>query len=198
MSQFLDRLRLAKAPYVVTILFASIGWGVTHTVDRLLASPIIEFTTELKPTATNKTIVVTLHNISHDKIFKKLSFTLMLPEGTGTFVSAKKVPVPPAWDGDIDASAEGHTANFLFPALHPGWEVRLIAKFSGDSSPTLYLQDSETAVRLVSPSWETFLVTYELQFIIGMIVTWAILVLVLLMTGVNSSEPRELGLDLTP
>jgi len=33
-----------KVPFIVTVLLAAIGWAVTHTVDRLQATPTVEYT----------------------------------------------------------------------------------------------------------------------------------------------------------
>lgn len=192
MSGFLYSLRVEKAPYLVTILFASLGWGTKHTVDRILASPTIEYTYEVRDTSQNKSVTVTLRNVSHDKIFKNLLFVLLLPpDAPGEFLSVKKTALSPAWEGDNPPHKTKHSGTFDLPALHPNWEVRLVATFSGDISPTLRLHSSETSVRLVQPSVETFLVKHELLFFTSMIIIWALVILVLLSYRKNTLDLPE-------
>lgn len=163
-----------RLPYIVTMLFAAMGWGVTHSVDRLLSSPVVQFETETK-TAGNKTsFVVTLRNLSHDRLYKNLRLIFLLPsKDGGEFLTAQTIAKPPAWDGDRPPTVTAKSVQFDLPALHPSSEVALRAEFIGAVVPIVRLERAEPTVRLVAPSFETFLLKHEFKIIVGALLVWA-------------------------
>jgi hypothetical protein len=194
MSRFIDSVAFEKAPYILTVLFALIGWGMKHSVDRLLGSPILAFTSEVTPAGAHQLITITLQNISHDKSFKDLKFVLIFPRTpSGKFVEASKVATPPAWDGDQPAYLSEHSVEFDFPVLHPNWEVKLGAKFSGKVIPVFRVSKSETPLRVIPQSLETILVRHELQIILGMIAFWFLLILVIIVVLGHRKQANKLA-----
>ena len=51
--------RIEKIPYIITILIAFTGWGMTHIVNRLLQSPIIEYNLQKSQFVTLKIFDIT-------------------------------------------------------------------------------------------------------------------------------------------
>jgi len=188
MPRLLGILQLEKMPYIVTLLFLSIGWGVTHTVDRALKSPIIELSTEIKG-ANPRRMVATVRNVSHDVSFKNLTFTFLLPEGH-KFSEAFAHATPPAWEGNAAPRTAARSATFDLPALHPEGEIRLVVAFEGKTLPELRLQSAESAVRLVQPSFETFIVRHETTLIAGMMTLWIVAIVVVLFYSDAGGERR--------
>lgn len=175
-----------KAPYIVTILFGSLGWGLTHATDRVLNSPMIEYAIEPGSEASERNIRVTLENISHTEAFRSLEFALLAPSGA-TFKdgSAITVPTQPAWEGEIAARAETRSAIFPVSQLHPGWRLELRAALIGPGTPRLVLRQSgpSQAIRLVPASLETWIARNELVLTLVMVGLWMILIVVILGIG---------------
>ena len=195
MSRLLDVLGLEKLPYVATLLFTAIGWGATHTVDRVLKSPILEYSTTLSQGAGKSTISVRIRNISHDQIFKNLAFVFLLPPNSGKFTEAKKIATAPAWEGDVEPAKADDSVEFELPFLHPNGEVELSAVYEGGQPPTVRLERADGAVRLVKPSVETFLVRHELCVVAAMITLWAATIVFLLTHASSGAASSRQGLD---
>jgi hypothetical protein len=171
-----------KLPYVVTLLFAAIGWGVTHTVDRVLKAPIIEYRTQVVPgpDAETSVFIAKLRNLSHDRVYGKIAVVFLLPASShGKFTYARVDATPPAWEGRAQPKWEGRSVRFNLPALYPAGELALSAHYTGDSAPLLRLAEAENALRLTGPSLETFLVDHEITIIVCAISLWAVLLLFL-------------------
>ena len=82
-SYLKNALTAEKAPYIATLLFAAIGWTVTHTVDRWLNMPLIEYDVFHKYNVFN----LTLENITDDKVFENFFVVLRLhPEENVKFM----------------------------------------------------------------------------------------------------------------
>lgn len=163
-----------RLPYVVTLLFAAVGWGVTHTVDRVLKSPVVEYQTKVLAGAKQSSLVVTLRNLSHERVYEDVSITFLLRgKEAGQFISARKTAVPPAWEGDVEPMVTAQSVQFDRLTLHPAWEVMLTAQFNGPVSPVVHLVSAKPTVRLVPPSLETFLLNNEVKVILGALLLWA-------------------------
>jgi len=187
-----EALRSSSAPYVLTILFASVGWGITHAVDRVLKSPALEFRPKVSELdSSQKKFRVQIENISRDRSFSDLEFVFLLdPKQSGRFVSSPSViPVSPAWEGDQAPEQKDHSVVFPIPMVHPGWLLTLEAQYTGPQQPAFRLRKSGQPVRLVTPSAETFFVKHEISFIGGTILLWLIVVVVIISTQPPVTQP---------
>jgi hypothetical protein len=189
----LHRLAKEKMPYLVTLLFGALGWGATHTVDRLLESPIIEYTTWAAPATQFRIFSLSIYNVSQKQAFNGLTLVFLLPKGSGKFLpnSARIVASPPAWEGEAAPDTRQQSIIFTLPTLHPDGQVRFEAGFEGDTLPAIRLSTAVGPVRLVPPSLETFLVKHELCVLIGMMLFWALCILVLLLRPDTSPSVPE-------
>jgi len=59
-------LLLEKVPYLLTVLFALVGWAVVHIVDRIEKTPTIEYCVETTHGSSKNHYEYTITNISHD------------------------------------------------------------------------------------------------------------------------------------
>lgn len=170
-----------RLPYLVTLLFAAVGWGVTHTVDRVLKSPIVEYQTQVSTTPAGKVFHVRLRNLSQDRVYKNVRLVMLLPvTKQGVFESAGVDPKPPAWEGAAGPLVKDYSVQFHLPALYPSWEFELKAKFTGSEVPVLRMSEADPALRLAGPSLETFLFDHEITIIAVAIGVWAALLLLLI------------------
>lgn len=170
-----------RLPYVVTLLFAAIGWGVTHTVDRVLKSPIVEYRTQTRSVDAHQVYTVRLRNLSREAVYENVNFVFLLSSSRdGVFVDADIVAVPPAWEGDKPPLRQKHSVQFPIPALYPAWEFELRARYTGSQVPVLRMEKSKTPFRLSPPSLETFLYDNEIPVIAASIGIWAALLLFLI------------------
>jgi hypothetical protein len=150
-----------KVPYLVTIFFASLGWVVTYSVERMDKSPTIMFRTTQQDSGGQKTINVRIENITRDKVFTNLQFACVLERDGDKFIRPWIAPVPPATEGQVAPTVAGHSLTFNVAQLQPGWQLDLGAEYDGSGKPSFRLENSSDTVRLVTPSVETFVVLHE-------------------------------------
>jgi hypothetical protein len=180
MTSFDRVVRLEKFPYLLTLLFVLLGWGLTHTVDRLLDSPLIEYTVKQEAKEGSVNIEYQITNITRDKLFKGLSFLVMLPDTPkARIVKASWAVLPPI---RLDPSAKEPDTNamraiYYVPQFHPNCSIRLQVLISGSVVPPLRFSSSDTAVMLIHSSLQTFLVRNEICILVILMATWSIAIL---------------------
>lgn len=190
-------LKTEKFPYLLTILFALIGWGLTHSVDRLINSPIIEYKLKKEFSENGgKTVSYEITNISRDRLFENLEFKLLCKRGyKGKFLKAKSKPFPPM---DLPEEVEfgDEYVKITIPEFHPDWKFILTVKMSEDFYPTLHFSSKNSAtgnkpIRLLQSGFETCIIKHELQIIVGLIALWllTIVIYLALIGKKNNSEP---------
>src|ERR1700747_591009 len=108
-----------KAPLIVTLVLAIIGWAVTHVVDRLIDTPTIELDRTTRSDKTGSSVSLRLTNLAHDKAFRKIEVVVTAPEGE-TITDFAVVPVEPAFEGGAPATTSGRSGDFTFPEIQPG------------------------------------------------------------------------------
>lgn len=192
-------LKTEKFPYLLTILFALIGWSLTHSVDRLINSPIIEYKLKKECSGNGRKLVsYEITNISRDRLFENIEFKLLCKRGCkGKFLQAK-LKLPPPMDISEEVEMDDDYVKFSIPELHPDWKLLLTVEMSEDFNPTLHFSSKKSAndnkpIRLLRSSFETYLIKHELKIIIGLIVFWSLLIILylVLIGGKNNSGSRE-------
>lgn len=94
MSQIANLIKLDKIPYLLTVLFLLLGWSVSHIADRLLSAPIVEYHYDEAIKGDVKTVEYTINNISYDKLYKNLRFSILSTPDT-CIDKVEVFPVPP-------------------------------------------------------------------------------------------------------
>jgi len=180
--------KIDKLPYLLTILFVLVGWGLKHSVDRLLKSPIIEYKMEKSGLKKGQLIVYEITNISRDTVFRNLQFEFLVDTEKSKFMQDKcKLTIHPPLNIQKRADkGDGHF-KFSLEEFHPSCKVGVDLELSGDVSPTLHfstISDSGSPtsqpVMLLSSSFDTLLVKHELGIIKVLVLVWVALILVFL------------------
>ena len=181
-------LTLEKIPYLLTMLFALIGWTLTHIADRLLQSPIIEYRVEEQQDNNDRTVSLTLTNISKDKLFKDVQFDWLIQDiNKGKFIrdSSYLTEFPPMTLQTTEETEEDHV-RFTIKEFHPSWKLQLTSKVLGSALPTLHfstmsnIQEKNPTVEpifLIDASFETFLVKNELEILFYLLLLWFLLIM---------------------
>lgn len=180
-KMFRDIIKIKKFPYLVTILFLSIGWGLTHIVDRILQSPIIEYKLTVKECSKDwKILSYLITNISRDKSFQGLKFSLVLEDSKkGRFLSIIGPKLyPPIWESKSGEKPhlEPEYVEFDVKELQPNSKVGVEIKLSGDYYPDLRFSSENQTIILLKANCETFLVKNEFYIILGLIGFWFVLI----------------------
>ncbi len=167
---------LDKAPYIITIILAGLAWTVTHLADRLLGTPLLTYESRILRNGNDQTYYLVLKNITHDKTFKKVH--LILAAGAdGVITEGTVIPIQPAWEGDTPPIVAGRTFDYTFPEIQPGsqFEVPVTFRGSGELTPRI---SAEGIVDVRQPSWETFVVEYEILILIAIIAIGVLIFLI--------------------
>src|SRR5205085_10638134 len=123
-----------KAPYIVTLLVAALGWTVNRTVTVLTESPTIAFKIDHKGD-NNRVVACHIKNVSRTRQFHELQFLLSADssgdvQGRATLIdhSARIIAIPPAFSIATASITPGRDmAIFDVPLLQPGWALDLDA-----------------------------------------------------------------------
>lgn len=191
-----------KGPFLLTVILATLGWGITHVTERFSNADTVEYRLETSPepaadgTADLKEVNVTLHNLSlattyYNRRFllrkHQMSSLIFLTDMTDSRLSPDVVPDGTVWFGEEgqQRAIEPSSGRILYriPQLPPDGRVTLTAYYRGTGQPLLQVHlDSESreTMRLVSASPETFIVRNEttlilqclLAFTLGYLVLW--------------------------
>lgn len=198
-----------ETPILVTALFAAVGWGSTHIIDRIVNSPTVKYDVIIEKKEKEGSNVyykttVEIHNISLNTSFKNVEFFLRRASNSDvTFFEndkskAEVIPTPPVWaasDFGPDklpkplANVDPRGVAFTVPSLPPNGRVNLVAYFQGTGEPVLQVR-SKTAMLLSSPSFKTWLAINEFPIIVTVIIIWALVVMLLLSWGAPASKPQ--------
>jgi len=180
-------LTTEKTPYILTILFLALGWTVTQVSTDLAKSPIIEYQSCKKNHPNVTEHIFTITNISSEKLFTNLKFTLRPVDTTAKCLGKPEMIIPPPTElkgtsPDVGATEpeciQDKYAVYKLPQFQPGASIQLVMKTDKSSDINKYVWCKE-AVRLVELSFfKTTIVKERLQIMIWSIAIWAILIII--------------------
>jgi hypothetical protein len=171
-------LHAKDAPYLLTILFAMLGWTFTHGIDRLLSAPTLEY--ECKTDTVG--VACALENLSQDKVFRNLHFTIQVPRGSIANPQADWLQPCTGDRDDPQPSIANGGASYHFGTLHPGCGVKVLLETKGQGPSELRVTASaEAAVKMVQKSVLTRLVRSEFPILFGAVVGWSLLIVIYLL-----------------
>jgi len=174
-------LKSENMPFFITAIIAILGWSLTHIVDRLIKSPIIEYKIIERIEGKQIKSVYQFTNITRDRLFKNIEFQLLLDNpSTGNFFIEDEcfLQIPPPLNIKGKEKKGLSYFNFRVDALHPNCSIRAVVKISGDNKPTVHFityenKDNKTQpIMLVSNSFDTYLIKNELELIKYLILIW--------------------------
>jgi hypothetical protein len=186
MTKILKAISGEKVPYLITVLFVSVGWVITYSVDRVNNSPTVIYTTSERDSGQTRFFTVEIRNATRTVRLTNLVVSVRL-EGKDSHSIIQHVaiePMPPAWNGNqAPSGASGDMADFPIEYLQPGWCFQLITQFSGADVPKVYLTKSPDPVRFVEPTIETWFLRHEMTILIAMLgVYTGLIVLIIVYT----------------
>lgn len=190
-----------KAPYLLTIVFLALGWTISQVSTDLAKSPIIEYKSCKKDNTNGSENIFTITNISSEKLFTDLKFTLRIAGTTNSkCIGVPKMMIPPPTDLKGLYQGGGATqptciddkhAEYIIPQLHPGASLQLVMKTDKNTDVNIYIWCKE-AVRLVESSITTFIIKHRLNILLWTIVIWTLLIIAYFIIILNSNtEPQH-------
>lgn len=154
-------LNKKETPYLITILVALAGWSITHVADRVLKSPVVEYTISTNTTVDPRIIKVSALNLSN-KAFANLRFELQ-----GANVKACNPPMafePPAWASSSGPEEGTDGVGFVISQLQPNWQITICGLYRGDKAPIFVLKDAggpDQPIELRQPALATWVLKNE-------------------------------------
>lgn len=171
-----------KAPFILAILLALIGWSMTHIVDRSLEDPIIEYSIKKKEVIENQmNLTYTLQNISRNKMFRYIEFIFKLSSSSNAkFVEADcHITVCPPLEIKEEPESGIDVYKILVKEFHPNCDFSVDLVISDKSIPALVIQTYASdphleydkqpgtqAIRLVKKNIETYLIKNETKIFV--------------------------------
>jgi hypothetical protein len=170
-----------KAPYIITLAFAGLGWTITHSVQRLEAIPILAYSAS-GPTGgeTSGKLTYSVANLSQ-RTFRNIYLHLAPVRDRKPHLSVPETEylppgmANPVWDRA--AVMDGEMAVFSIAELQPGWTVRLRAAAKTNEARLMYYTEEETKpeappFRLMEAGFMTWMVDNEFGVLVGVIASW--------------------------
>lgn len=163
-----------RAGLLLSVAIGTIGWLITHYVDRATQAPTVEYSLSsancsgppAKPTCDYR---YTVSNLTRTQAFGSVQFEFISPRG-GKAHKLWVEPVEPAHEGDVQPEVVDSTASFQLAPLLPGATVTIVVKATGPR-PTMKVKSSE-ALRFSPLTLETDLVRNEMKLIVALILIW--------------------------
>lgn len=167
-----------KAPFLVTIALAVIGWAAIHVEDRVVNSPTIEFYPRTEIRYHQSILVIRLTNLTDNVTFSGLLLELFPPKGT-TIGPLRVVPVEPAYQGSEPAiNDDGKSARVQFAEIQPGGVFYAYASYKGLRRPYIEIELPNGTARITTPSPETWIAQNEVKILMGLAAFGVLFILV--------------------
>jgi hypothetical protein len=180
MGNFLTVIAGEKVPYLVTILFASMGWLITHSVDQIDKSPTVTFEASTKAVGSKYLYTVDLHNVTRTVRVKDLKFGVQI-EGKACNVDRAEIKsLPPASSGNSPATWSGCSAAFSIDNLEPNNLFQLSTEYSGEGSPRFYLASASGSIRLITPSLESYFSEHDIPIMVAILVIYLVFIVLVI------------------
>jgi hypothetical protein len=181
-----------KAPWLVTLILGVLGWLLSHTVDRIISSPTVEYDIRQYQGGDRRGVIVHLRNITRDKSFDHVQATVTFPDGKN--FKWGMVAAAPASEGDEPPVHQGATVSFAMPLLMPGTKVGFAASATGTAEPVVRIWSAASQpVRLQRRGAETFFARHETGVMTGLIALWLVALLIILVLARRASKAAAGG-----
>jgi hypothetical protein len=160
-----------NAPYLFTLIIATLGWLLTRAVDEMTKSPLVAYSiSESVNGKGGRQFSVRVHNISAATAFRNLYVVLTNLDGErSSFTDAKIEYEPPAYVDKLRKTEAyyGNTwAGILLTDLQPKTAVRLVTQIQGLDVPVVRCESATDTVRLVKTGLRTCLLEHETEILL--------------------------------
>ena len=192
-----DLFAAEKAPYLVALFIAAVGWTIVRTTDRMSATPLVEYLVQTQVTAGNSShTTVRVRNITTSVRFSCFELTVASVRNSSLRFDPSQPHGLVIRGGVLSkvskSATEPELARFIVQDFNPGADLEIGLKTAGNDSPRLLaspcLPTSKENVEpvLIERSPTSRLVEHELFFLWLGLLTW--LVLILLMFAAQRSS----------
>ncbi|MGE0874114.1 MAG: hypothetical protein AB7O31_05515 [Burkholderiales bacterium] len=170
-----------KVPYMLALFVGALGWAVSHTSERLISSPTVEYSIAYDPVDPvkpdeRKRVTVRIRNLSDKETFRNVTFVLRRQSESAMlkFIGGSSAIVPraPAWIGESEAVEQEDAVQFSLALVPPGSTIELHADVSGIDEAVFQGKVKDGSFRLVKCSLATFVVRNEFWIIFVGLVVW--------------------------
>ena len=183
-------LSYEKVPYLLTILFAALGWTLLQFSSELTQSPVLEYSKTLCGNKETK-VIYTFTNLSNDTLFTELHAKIMFRTQRGKELVKDDLKlqlraVPPHGIGQPNKPEMGTRSirsetildyvSFHIPRLSPGAIVTASVKSNKKFTPQLVIE-CDKAIKILESSYQTGLLKYRFTFLLVLIAVWSLLIM---------------------
>ncbi len=174
--------KLTDAPIILGLLLAFVAWGTKHIVDRVTATPIIEYrmgwmdkkqydewkekyktdvlTCDSRDALESEDynyLKIKIKNLSYSFLIKDISITFgFSPDSKSKIKASQLLSKAPAIKGDNVEICNENFVQIDTISFHPHWEYTLVLALEGGKMPYAVLSKSEQAISFaVDPARRT-------------------------------------------
>jgi hypothetical protein len=160
-----------NAPYLFTLIIATLGWLLTRAVDEMTKSPLVGYSVHDSVDAQGlREFSVRVHNISAATAFRNLYLVLTNLDG----VRSKFTQADIQYEPPVHVSKERKTvaewgntwAGAQLKELQPQTAIRLATQIEGPDDPVVRFESATDTVRLVKDGWLTYAVEHEMELLL--------------------------------
>jgi hypothetical protein len=146
--------------WLVTVVAGALGWLFTHTVDRVLASPTIEYEIRDGADSTNRLLVIPLTNVTRDQSFSEVRLTLTASPSS-RILAVNVIPTEPASEGDVAPRYDSSSADVVLQNMLPQSHVEVKVRYTGPQRPSIRVSSDES-VQFQEAGVQTFFARHEI------------------------------------
>jgi hypothetical protein len=154
-----------SAPYLFTIIIATLGWLLTRAADEMTKSPLLAYSIQESVDGQGREYSVRVHNISAATALRNVYLILTNLDGKSSkFTRAEiqyEAPIHISKERKTAAEHESTWAGVLVKELQPKTAIRLTTVIEGPDTPVLRCESATDTIRLIEDGCRTFVVEQQ-------------------------------------
>jgi hypothetical protein len=168
-------LKAKEVPYLLTIAFALLGWGVTRIVDRVTSAPTVAYSCS---DSSPGDVTCAITNISHDKVFQNVRLRISTPKRQDESPAVEWIGPcmgPEQPEAPSFATSRQQTLKVRIGSLHPGCTANVVVRAEVASAVGFWATcDGDTPIRVEPVSFWTEVARHERALLVLIWLLWLV------------------------
>lgn len=189
----MNLIKLEKAPFLLSIIFAIIAIQFNYIIDNIFETPIIEYEFVESNEVNESGLIrksLRIKNISTNHQIQNLNLELRAIKNSKQILSEPSIsPIPPAfheYSDNYPTSIKNRILTYFISGIQPGHSYELIFFTDVTNDPIIHIENSQ-ALTIYESSLYTFILRNKIGINLVLLVTFLSLSIVYLLK-LNRSE----------
>ncbi|HSZ84605.1 MAG TPA: hypothetical protein VK787_01170 [Puia sp.] len=174
------KLKKDDLPYVIVVIAGLLTWSLQHAVDRLLETPVVEYSIQQKSISGDSTFTtIRFSNITTNKRFDSLHLLIqpLTLFSQPTFISGNKMAISNS-NPTLNFDHENGTISLMILGFQPEQNFELRYYTLKKEYPSIRYSIKDSVLYLSPPGLSTFLINNENLIILSLIILSSITLII--------------------